>query len=82
MDVRARMLAILAADGSRRGQELVDTVRAEDPAVTAAEAWTAMVDLQDDELIEDDLVWGTSFVDHRMQAHWHLTDRGRAALTV
>ena len=81
MDVRDRMLALLA-DGSRRGQELVDLVRAEDPSVTAGAAWSAMVDLQDERLIEDDLVWGTSFVDHRMRAHWHLTDRGRAALTV
>ena len=81
MDVRARMLAALA-DGSRRGQELVDRVRAEDPSVTAGEAWTAMVDLQDEELIEDDLVWGTTFVDYRMRAHWHLTDKGRAALPV
>jgi hypothetical protein len=40
-----------------------------------------MVDLQDDELIEDDLVWGASFVDYRMRAHWQLTDKGRAALT-
>ncbi len=80
MDVRSRMLAILAG-GSRRGQELVDLVRAEDPTVSAGDAWTAMVDLQDDELIEDDLVWGASFVDYRMRAHWQLTDKGRAALT-
>ena len=79
MDVRERMLALLA-DGTRRGQELVDLVRADDPSLTAGEAWTAMVELQDDGLIEDDLVWGTSFVDYRMRAHWHLTDKGRAAL--
>jgi len=75
------MLAVLA-DGGLRGQELVDLVRSEDPAVTAGEAWTAMVDLQDDELIEDDLVWGASFVDYRMRARWCLTEKGRAALTV
>ncbi len=79
MDVRSRMLAILAG-GSRRGQELVDLVRSEDPQLTAGEAWAAMVELQDDELITDELVWGTSFVDYRMQAHWQLTDKGRAAL--
>jgi DNA-binding PadR family transcriptional regulator len=80
MYVRERMLAILAG-GSRRGQELVDLVRSEDPEVTAGQAWAAMVDLQDDELITDELVWGMSFVDYRMRAHWQLTDKGRAALT-
>ena len=79
MDVKARMLAILSG-GSRRGQELVNLVRAEDPLVSAGDAWTAMVSLQDDELITDDVARGALIVDHRMQAHWGLTDKGRAAL--
>ena len=80
MDVRSRMLAVLG-DGSRQGQELVDLVRSEDPALSAAEAWTAMVDLQDDELIED-AVRSRSLADHRPHARWQLTEKGRAAISV
>ncbi len=78
MDVRSRMLAILAG-GSLRGQELVDLVRSEDPGLSAGEAWAAMVDLQDDELITDESAQATS--GDGTPVHWQLTDRGRSALT-